>query len=383
MSWEMGADPGQMSMGEKLIEVSWGLVLLIVVVAGVGFAMLYSAANGNMHPWASAQLERFAVGAMLMMMVALIDIRLWMRFAYVLYGLTFALLVGVELVGQVGGLGAQRWIDLGFIQLQPSEVMKVTLVLALARYFHGASVEDTGRIPFLLVPLLMMAAPVVLVLRQPNLGTALMLVAVTGAFLFLVGVRLWKFGVVIGAGLAAIPIVWPFLHDYQKNRVLTFLNPEIDPLGKGYHIMQSQIALGAGGLFGKGFLMGTQSHLNFLPEKQTDFIFTMLAEEFGLVGATAFIALYTLLLVYGFVIAMRCRHQFGRLVALGLTVNLFLYMFINMAMVIGLIPVVGIPLPLISYGGTATLTVMIGFGLLLSVHIHRDVRMSRRGISDF
>src|SRR3954471_12490786 len=178
MSWEMGADAGQMSLGEKLVEISWGLVLLVVLVAAVGFAMLYSAANGNMHPWASAQMERFAIGLLLMMIVALIDIRLWMRFAYVLYGLTFLLLIAVELVGQVGGLGAQRWIDLGFIQIQPSEVMKVTLVLALARYFHGATVEDTGRIPFLTVPLLLMAFPVILVLRQPNLGTALMLVAV-------------------------------------------------------------------------------------------------------------------------------------------------------------------------------------------------------------
>jgi rod shape determining protein RodA len=382
MSWELGADTGQMSLGEKLAQLSWGLVLLVVTVACIGFAMLYSAANGSLDPWASRQIVRFVVGMAMMMVVALIDIRLWMRFAYVLYGITFLLLIAVELVGQVG-MGAQRWIDLGFIQLQPSEVMKVTLVLVLARYFHGASIEDTGRIPFLIPPLLMMAAPVTLVLLQPNLGTSLMLIAVTGAILFLVGVRWWKFGIVIGSGLGAIPIIWEFMHDYQKNRVMTFLNPENDPLGHGYHITQSKIALGAGGLFGKGFLLGTQSHLNFLPEKQTDFIFTMLAEEFGLFGAAGFLLLYALLLVYGFVIAARCRHQFGRLVALGLTVNLFLYMFINVAMVIGLIPVVGIPLPLISYGGTSTMTVMIGFGLLLSVHIHRDVRMSRRGMSDF
>jgi len=386
MSWSRtglgDADTNDMTIGEKLGQLTWGLVLLIIVVASVGFAMLYSAANGNLDPWASRQMVRFGAGLMIMLVVALIDIRFWMKVAYLLYGVAFLLLVGVELFGHVG-MGAQRWIDLGFIQVQPSEVMKITLILVLARYFHGASLEDTGRILFLVPPLLLIFAPVGLVLMQPNLGTSLMLIMVGGAIFFLVGVRLWKFALVIGSAIPAAGVAWQFLHDYQKNRVLTFLNPENDPLGTGYHIMQSKIALGSGGLFGKGFLAGSQSHLNFLPEKQTDFIFTMLAEEFGMVGGVGFLLLYALLLVYGFVIALRCRHQFGRLVALGLTVNLFLYMIINIAMVMGLIPVVGIPLPLISFGGTATLTVLIGFGLLISVHIHRDVRMSRRGITDF
>jgi rod shape determining protein RodA len=383
MVWDLGADHNDMTIGEKLTQVPWSLVLLISIVACVGFAMQFSAANGNIDPWASRQMVRFAVGLALMLFIGLIDIRVWMRFSYFLYGATLLLLVGVELFGQIG-MGAQRWIDLGFVQIQPSEVMKVCLVLALARYFHGATLEETGRILYLVPPLLLILCPVALVLMQPNLGTSLMLLAVSGALFFLVGVRLWKFAVVIGSGLVAGPlIVWQFLHDYQRNRVMTFLNPENDPLGTGYHIMQSKIALGSGGLFGKGFLMGTQSHLNFLPEKQTDFIFTMLAEEFGLVGGLGFLGAYCLLLLFGVVIAMRCKHQFGRLVALGLTVNLFLYLFINVAMNMGLIPVVGVPLPLLSYGGTATLTVMIGFGLMLSVHIHRDVRMSRRGISDF
>ncbi|WP_044562640.1 rod shape-determining protein RodA [Azospirillum sp. B4] len=380
---DMGLDPqSNMSLGEKLGQISWSLVLLITVVACVGFSMLYSAANGNFDPWATRQIMRFAVGLVLMLVVALIDIRIWLKFSYFLYGIAFFLLIVVEVMGHVG-MGAQRWIDLGFMQLQPSELMKVTLVMALARYFHGASLEDTGRITFLIPALVMIVAPVCLVLLQPNLGTSLMLLMVSGALFWLVGVRLWKFALVIGSALAAIPVIWHFMHDYQKNRVNTFLNPENDPLGHGYHIMQSKIALGSGGMFGKGFLMGSQSHLNFLPEKQTDFIFTMLAEEMGMVGALVFLVLYTLLLVYGYVIAMRCRHQYGRLVAMGLTVNLFLYMFINIAMVMGLIPVVGVPLPLISYGGSSALTVMIGFGLLLCVHVHRDVRMSRRGMSDF
>ncbi|MEA1675671.1 rod shape-determining protein RodA [Nitrospirillum sp. BR 11163] len=380
---DMGLDPqSNMSLGEKLGQISWSLVLLITAVACIGFAMLYSAANGNFDPWATRQIMRFAVGLVLMLVVALIDIRLWLKFSYFLYGIAFLLLIVVEVMGHVG-MGAQRWIDLGFMQLQPSELMKVTLVMALARYFHGASLEDTGRITFLIPALVMIVAPVCLVLLQPNLGTSLMLLMVSGALFWLVGVRIWKFALVIGSVLAAIPVIWHFMHDYQKNRVNTFLNPENDPLGHGYHIMQSKIALGSGGMFGKGFLMGSQSHLNFLPEKQTDFIFTMLAEEMGMVGALAFLAMYALLLVYGYVIAMRCRHQYGRLVAMGLTVNLFLYMFINIAMVMGLIPVVGVPLPLISYGGSSALTVMIGFGLLLCVHVHRDVRMSRRGMSDF
>ena len=382
MNWDLGGDQSDMTLGEKFAAISWSLVFLIAAVASVGFAMLYSAANGSLDPWASRQMVRFAVGCGLMLVVALIDIRVWMKVSYVLYGIVFLMLVAVELVGQIG-MGAQRWIDLGFMQIQPSELMKVTLILVLARYFHGASLEDTGRIPFLLPALALTFAPVALVLMQPNLGTSLILIMVSGAIFWLVGVRLGKFLTIIGSLFPIGFIAWEFMHEYQRNRVRTFLDPENDPLGHGYHIMQSKIALGSGGLFGKGFLMGSQSHLNFLPEKQTDFIFTMLAEEFGMVGGLGFMMLYALLLVYGYVIAMRCRHQFGRLVAMGLTVNLFLYMFINIGMVMGLMPVVGIPLPLISYGGTATLTVMIGFGLLLSVHVHRDVRMSRRGISDF
>lgn len=382
MSLDVSADSGTLSFGEKLAQIPWSLVFLVSLVACIGFAMLYSAANGNFDPWASRQMMRFAVGLILMLFIALVDIRVWMKMTYPLYGMVLLLLVGVDLFGNVGK-GAQRWIDLGFIQLQPSEIMKVTMVMALARYFHGASLEDTGRIPFLFVPLMIVAAPVALVLAQPNLGTSLMLVMAAGAMFFLSGVRLWKFGLIIAVVLVAIPLTWEFLlHDYQRDRVETFLDPDSDPLGTGYHITQSKIAFGSGGLTGKGFLQGSQSHLNFLPEKQTDFIFTMLAEEFGLVGGVGFLFLYCLLLLFGFVIASRCRHQYGRLLALGLTINLFLYLFINVAMIMGLIPVVGVPLPLISYGGTATLAVMVGFGLVMSTHVHRDVRMSRRGLGD-
>ncbi len=365
-------------LSEKFWQINWGLVVLITLVACAGFAMLYSAANGSMDPWASRQMARFGAGLALLVVVALIDIRFWFRYAYVIYFVSFALLGAVEVMGSMG-MGAQRWIDLGVIQLQPSEFMKVALVIALARYFHGIAQEDISRPTLLLIPTILALAPAALVLKQPDLGTAGMLMMAGGAVFFAAGVRVWKFAVVLASALAAIPVGWQFLRDYQRQRVLTFLDPESDPWGSGYHIIQSKIAFGSGGLFGKGFMEGTQSHLNFLPEKQTDFIFTMLAEEFGMVGGLTLLGLYALIFVYGAAIALRSRNQFGRLLAMGLTFNFFLYVFINMAMVMGLIPVVGVPLPLISYGGTAMLALMTAFGLMISVYVHRDVRIGRRG----
>lgn len=373
-----GLSTPELTLGRKLISINWLLVILIVTVAGVGFAMLFSAAGGSMDPWAKRQIVRFGVAFGVMIVVATINVRLWLRYAYALYFVALALLVGVEVAGHVG-MGAQRWISLGFVNIQPSELMKIFLVLALARYYNASAIEDIGRISRLFVPIMLTLAPTVLILRQPDLGTAIM-VAMTGAVvLFLAGVRLWKFVVVGIAGLAAAPIAWQFLHEYQKKRVLTFLNPETDPLGAGYHIIQSKIALGSGGLMGKGFMQGPQSHLHFLPEMQTDFIFTMLAEEFGLAGGLALIILYALILTYGMIIAARSRNQFGRLVAGGVTSTFFFYVFINIAMVTGLIPVVGVPLPLVSYGGTVMLTLMIGFGLVIGVGVHRDVPVGRRG----
>jgi len=276
-------------------------------------------------------------------------------------------------------MGAQRWIDLGVIQLQPSELMSVAVMLALARYFHSLSGEDVGRIRYLIIPALMVGVPAALVLKQPDLGTAVILLMGGAVLFFIAGVRLRYFAVTVAAAAAALPGVWHFLRDYQKTRIYTFLDPDSDPLGAGYHILQSKIALGSGGLFGKGFLQGSQSHLSFLPEKQTDFIFTTLAEEFGLLGGLGLLALYSLILVYGFAIALRSRNHFGRLLGLGIVTNFFLSVFINTAMVMGLIPVVGVPLPLISYGGTAMLAVMFGFGLLISVGVHGDTRLNSRG----
>ena len=368
----------EMSWREKLWQINWGLLALITAVAGIGLLTLYSAAQGHLQPWALKQALRFLLGMAILFAVAMVDIRFWMRHAYTLYIVAMVLLVAVQVRGTVG-MGAQRWIDLGFIQLQPSEIMKIALVLSLARYFHGATVQETGRPLFLVPPLIMVLAPTGLVMKQPDLGTALMLMMSSGAIFFMAGVRLWKFGVLIAGGLAAVPVAWGFLHDYQRKRLEVFLNPDEDPLGAGYHITQSKIALGSGGLFGKGFLHGTQSRLDFLPEKQTDFIFTMFGEEWGMIGGLVLLTLYALLVAYGYAIALRCRSQFGRLVALGITTTFFLYFFINTAMVMGLVPVVGVPLPLISYGGTAMLSLLFGFGLLMSAYIHRDVPIGRRG----
>lgn len=378
-----GLEPqrSQLTLGTKFRLINWGLVLLVAIITAVGVALLFSAAGGHWKPWAQPQLVRAIPGFVLMLTIALIDVRHLMKSAYIIFFLVLCLLIAVELMGRIG-MGAQRWIDLGFFQLQPSELMKPALTLALARYFHGVTLDQIGRPLLLIPPLLLVFTPVAFVLLQPNLGTSLLLIMGSGAMFFAAGVRIWKFLLVIGCGLGAIPVAWEFLHDYQKQRVYTFLDPETDPLGAGYNILQSKIALGSGGLFGKGFMSGSQSQLMFLPEKHTDFIFVVLAEEFGMAGAVALLALYLILLIYGWVIALSCRSQFARLVAVGMTTQFFLYVIVNVSMVMGLIPVVGIPLPLVSYGGSAMMTLMIGVGLLLSMSVHREVRIPKSGVTD-
>jgi rod shape determining protein RodA len=366
---------------DKLRLMNWGLVLLITLIGLIGVSLLYSAGGMNWHPWALPQLVRFLIGLVMMLGLAMVDIRFWLRWAYPLYGLMFFLLIVVELMGHIG-MGAQRWINLGFFVIQPSELMKIALVLALAKYFNALELDEIGRPAMLIPPILMVLCPVGLVLLQPNLGTATLLMLASAAMFFVSGVRWWKFALVIAAVAILAPIAWHHLHDYQKARLTTFMDPGADPLGAGYNILQSKIALGSGGLFGKGFGMGTQSQLQFLPEKHTDFIFVVLAEEFGLVGALGLLFLYFILLVYGYMISFSCRSQFGRLAAFGLTTSFFLYVFVNVAMVTGTIPVVGIPLPLVSYGGTAMMTLLIGCGLLLGISIHREARISRGGVSD-
>ncbi len=373
-----GGDVGRpVSFRQKMTHIDWTLVALIGLIACTGFAMLFSAAGGNLSPWADRQMIRFCAGLVILVTVACIDIRVWMGLAYPAYFLSLLLLVGVAVAGHVG-LGAQRWIELGPLELQPSELMKIALVLALARYLNGLDSREISHPFSLIAALMLIAAPVVLVLMQPNLGTAALLALCGALLLFLAGLSWYWIVPTVMSVLIAIPMVWQFaLHDYQKARVMTFLDPASDALGAGWNITQAKIALGSGGLFGKGFLMGTQSRLNFLPEKETDFIFTMVGEEFGFVGSMVLLALFAVVLYYGMQIALRSRSQFGRLLSMGITINFFLYIMINALMVMGLIPVVGIPMPLISYGGSAMMTVMFGFGLLMSVHVHRSIMVPR------
>ena len=366
-----------LSFADKLLEVNWGLVLIICMIGVAGIAMLYSVANAHFQPWALRQIGHFTLGLIVLLAAAMIDIRVWMSLAYPAYGFALLLLVAVDVVGHVG-LGAQRWISLGPLDLQPSELMKIGLVLALSRFLHGKSIEEVSKPIPLAIGLAMIGIPAIFVVLQPNLGTTLIIVADGCSLLFLAGLSWWWIAPTLGAVAAAVPLAWRFvLHDYQKARVETFIHPELDALGKGWNITQAKIAIGSGGVAGKGFTQGTQSRLNFLPEKQTDFIWTSFCEEFGFVGALALLVLFAVIIFYGVQTAMSARSQFGRLLAMGIILNFFFYIMINGLMVMGLIPVVGIPMPLLSYGGSAMLTVMFGFGLLMSVHIHRQVEIPR------
>lgn len=361
----------------KVLFVNWALVALIVAVACVGFLMLYSVAGGSWTPWAEAQMKRFAVGLVVMFIVGFVPIYFWRNVAVLAYIGSLLLLVVVELFGDVG-MGAQRWIDLGFMRLQPSELTKITLVMLLAAYYDWLEVKRTSRPLFVAIPVGLILLPTFLVLRQPDLGTALLLMVGGAAVMFMAGVSWIYFAAVfaIGGGLVASVFLsrgteWQLLQDYQYRRIDTFLDPASDPLGAGYHITQSKIALGSGGWTGRGFMQGTQSRLNFLPEKHTDFIFTTLAEEFGLIGGASLLGLYALILVFCIASALSTKDRFSSLLILGIAVTFFLYFAVNMAMVMGLAPVVGVPLPLVSYGGSAMLVLLAAFGLVQSAHIHR------------
>jgi rod shape determining protein RodA len=360
---------------DKIFRINWLFVVLLCALASVGYVALYSAAGGSPEPYATRHIVRFAFGLLLMVCIALVDIRIIARLSWVAYGVGIALLILVLRFGHVGK-GAQRWLELGGQQIQPSELMKLGLILALAAWFHRANWERIGNPLFLLPPLVMVLIPVGLILKEPNLGTAMITLMLGAVIFFAAGVRWWKFMLVLLPVPFAARYAYQHLHGYQRARIDTFLSPESDPLGAGYNIIQSKIALGSGGMWGKGFLQGTQGHLDFLPEKQTDFIFTMIGEEFGLVGAIAVITLLMLITWGGLLIGLRCKHQYGRLVAFGIACNFFLYCFVNIAMVMGVIPVGGVPLPLISHGGSAMITMMVSFGILMSVQVHRHVEFA-------
>jgi rod shape determining protein RodA len=371
-----GSDRPQLKLSKKLLLLNWPFLFLITAITAVGVAALYSVAGGSLEPWASRHVVRFCLGLALIYVVVLVDIRWWMRAAYPFYLGVLVLLALVPLIGVENG-GAQRWLGFGEYSFQPSEIMKIALVLALARYYQWLPPEKVWRPDAMLPPLVMVGLPTVLALAQPDLGTAALFGIVGCGIMFLAGVS-WVYfiGAVVGI-IAVLPHLWERLHDYQKDRVLTLIDPQRDPLGSGYHILQSKIAIGSGGLTGKGFMQGTQAQLNFLPEKHTDFIFTMFAEEMGFIGAVALLALYLLTLMFIIYMALRCRSTFARLVAAGMGLCLFTYVFINVAMVTGLVPVVGVPLPLVSYGGTSMLTMMVGLGFVLNAQVNRQARIRR------
>ena len=361
----------------KVFYVNWSLYLLICACATIGWLMLYSISGGDMQQWAEPQMKRFGVGMVLSLAICFTPIWFWRSMSAAAYIATFALLLVVYFFGAVG-MGAQRWIDFGFVRLQPSEFMKVSLIMMLATYYDWLDDRKVSRLPWVTLPVAMILAPAVLVLMEPNLGTTLMLVVAGASVMFAAGVSLWYFGAVIGligAGVAGVFLLrgtpWQFLYDYQYRRIDTFLDPSADPLGAGYNILQAKIALGSGGMAGKGFMQGTQSRLNFLPEKHTDFIFTTLGEEFGFVGAISLLTVYAAILIFLFWAAMQNKDRFSSLLLIGIAVNFFLYLAVNLAMVMGMAPVVGVPLPFLSYGGSATLVLLLAFGLAQSAIVHR------------
>ena len=361
----------------KILYLNWPLLIVIVAVACVGFLMLYSVAGGSFSPWVEPQAKRFLVGLVAMLIVAMVPIWFWRNLAGAAYGLSILLLLAVEFFGVVG-MGAQRWIDLGFMRLQPSELTKITMVMLLAAYYDWLPEKRTSRPVWVLIPVLMILFPTFLVLRQPDLGTAILLLTAGGGIMFLAGVHWAYFATVITAAGGLVVAVfqsrgtsWQLIKDYQFRRIDTFLDPASDPLGAGYHITQSKIALGSGGWTGRGFMQGTQSRLNFLPEKHTDFIFTTLAEEFGFIGGFSLLGLYALIILFCIYTALATRDRFSSLMVLGVAITFFLFFAVNMSMVMGLAPVVGVPLPLVSYGGSAMLVLLAAFGLVQSAHIHR------------
>ncbi len=361
----------------KVLFLNWPLVLLLSACAAVGFLMLTSVAGGRTEIWAEPQMKRFAAGMAAMFVVAMVPVWFWRNLSALAYGLSLLLLVGVEFFGAIG-MGAQRWIDIGPLRLQPSELMKVALVMLLAAYYDWLDLGKVSRPLWVAIPALLILVPTFLVLKQPDLGTAILIVAGGGIVMFAAGVSLWYFGTILAAGTGLIVAVfrsrgtdWQLLADYQYRRIDTFLDPSSDPLGAGYNITQAQIALGSGGWTGKGFMQGTQTRLNFLPEKHTDFIFTTLAEEFGFLGGVSLLSLYALIVGFCVVAALGMRDRFSALLTYGIAGNFFLYFAVNMSMVMGLMPVVGVPLPLVSYGGTAMLILLLSFGLVQSAHVHR------------
>ena len=362
---------------ERLSYVNLPILILIIAISAIGFLMLFSVAGGSLEPWAKLQMIRFSFGFLLMLIIAFVPIWFWRNISGLAYIMSLVLLVVVEFYG-VAGMGAVRWIDLGFMRLQPSEIVKVTVVMFLASYYDWLPKNKVSRPLWIFLPLIIIILPVLMVLRQPDLGTGLLILIGGLTILFVAGVS-WIYFLLSGLGIFTFVFSifyfrgteFQILKDYQYRRIDTFLDPANDPLGAGYHITQSKIALGSGGFSGRGFMQGTQSRLNFLPEKHTDFIFTTLAEEFGFVGGFTLLGLYFLMIIFCGIVALGCKDRYSGLIVSGLNMTFFLYFAVNMAMVMGMAPVVGVPLPLVSYGGSAMFVIMVAFGLIQSAEIHK------------
>ncbi|ACT58187.1 rod shape-determining protein RodA [Hirschia baltica] len=372
----------KLTLIDKLRNLHWSLLLTFIAIASFGTAVLVSVTLKDPSmadiPW--QHITRFVFVLLATIGLALAPIRLWAMIAYPLYLGALFLLVLVELFGTIGG-GAQRWLDIGPVLIQPSEFMKIAILLALARYYHQTSENSPPNLWNHIMAGIIIIVPTILVLKQPDLGTSLMLAATGGVVIFCAGLS-WK--IIIAGILGVLLSIWPVyqfgLKDYQKERVYTFLDPSRDPLGAGYQLQQAKIAIGSGGLQGKGFMQGTQSQNNYIPEQHTDFIFTIIAEEFGFVGSMSLLTAWAVALIFGLLVGNRSTTVFGALAAAGVVATLAFYVVVNIGMVMGLMPVVGVPLPLISHGGTAMMTVMLGFSILLMVHIHRDQTMVLKGV---
>ena len=373
------SNANMMTFPEKLSRFSWGLFVPMCMVLAISIVVLYSAGGGNWKPFALSQLMKIVLGFGVFFYAAFTNIKTWVKSAYLIYAVALIMIVLVTFVGHTG-MGAQRWLNLGFIHIQPSELIKIALVLALARYFAWFNSVELGPFKNYIAPMLMLLVPFGLIVAQPDLGTALSLGMITVGMFYIVGANKKWFIIAAILGLMAAPVVWfGGLHDYQRGRIITFLNPDSDIQGAGYQINQAKIAFGSGGMTGKGYMAGTQSQQSFLPEKQTDFIFTMLGEEFGFIGAFGLLMIYTWIVVLLFWTAKMCRNRFGQLICFGFMLNFFVYYFINISMVLGLLPTVGVPLPLMSFGGSSLLSLMFGFGLCQNAHIHKDQQLSAKG----
>ena len=373
------SNANMMRLSEKVSRFSWALFAPMCIVLALSIVVLYSAGHGSWQPFALPQLIKIFVGLFVFFFVSFSNIKTWIKSAFLIYAIALLMIIMVTFVGHTG-MGAQRWLNLGFIHIQPSEFIKIALVMALARYFAWMNSVELTQIKNYIIPMFLLLVPFGLIVAQPDLGTAISMGLITVGIFYIVGAPKKWFLIAIILGVLAAPAVWfGGMHDYQRNRIITFINPEFDAKGSGYQINQAKIAFGSGGILGQGYMHGSQSQQSFLPEKQTDFIYTMLGEEFGFIGAFFLILVYSWIIILLFWCAKTCRNRFGQLMCFGFMLNFFIYYFINISMVLGLMPTVGVPLPLMSFGGSSLLSLMFGFGLAQNAHIHKDQQLSAKG----